>query len=574
MIRTAAWAVLAFATGVGVVGLIARSRQEDGAEAAMSAVLAVTVGWAYIGSGLVASRYGRTRIGMLLVFIGFAWFATYLAYSNDSFWFTLGTALEDIYLIGVMYLILVFPRGSLSGRADRVLMAATVVLGTVVELAWLVLADSGELVCDGCPENVLQIVRDDDWARRILEFQRSAALAASLLAAAVIVRRIRRASSPQRRALAPVLWTGGALCAALGVTIVNDVTGEPLGPAPNFMRGLVFAAVPVAILASLLQQRLARGAVAQLMVELDAGVDLRTALSQALGDPSLTLGYWRPATRTYVDAAGQPFDPVADDPGQATTAVRRHGQPVAILRHDVSLQDDRDLIDSACAAAGMALENERLRADLEARLTELRASRERLVRATESERTRIERDLHDGAQQRLVAVAMAIASAESDLNRDPAAAGTALDDARNGLIRAMDELRTLSQGIRPAVLVERGLGPALTDLANRSTVPATVDLRLSAAVPAEIETAAYFVASEAITNTAKHARAGKLTLTAETHGDILRLHVVDDGCGGADLRHGSGLRGLTDRVEAFGGTLSIHSPSGAGTSLTVELPCG
>ena len=463
MIRKALWGLLAFATGIGVVWLIAQSRQESGAEAAMSAVLAVTVGWAYIGSGLVSCWYERNRIGSILIFVGLAWFLTYLAYSNDSFWFTLGTALEDIYLIGVMYLILVFPRGRLSGRVDRALVGAAVVLGTAVELAWLVLADS-DFVCAGCPANVLRIVGDDAWANGILQFQRGAALVVSVLVVVLFVHRIKRATSPVRRALAPVLWTGGALCAALAVTIVNDVADEPLGPAPNFMRGLVFAAVPLAILASMLQQRLARGAVAQLVVELDEAsgtVDLREMLSRALGDPDLRVGYWLPATRVYVDSAGQPFDPAAEEPGRATTVVQRSGQPVAVLVHDDALQDDRGLVDSVCAAAGMALENERLRADLEARLVELRASRERLVRAAESERHRIERDLHDGAQQRLVAIAMSIASAEANLVKNPSAAASALDEARDGLTHAMDELRTLSQGIRPAVLIERGLGAAL-----------------------------------------------------------------------------------------------------------------
>jgi signal transduction histidine kinase len=574
MIRTVLWGVPAFLAGVGVVCLVALSRQEEGAEAAMSAVLAVTVGWAYIGSGLVSWRYGRGRIGTILVFIGFAWFATFLAYSNDSFWFTLGTVLEDVYLVGVMYLILAFPRGTLSGRADRALVATGVVLGTAVELAWLVLADS-EFVCTGCPDNAWQIVHDHAWANGILQFQRGAALIVSVFAVVLFVRRIRRASTPVRRALAPVLWTGGALCAALVVTIVNDVAREPLGPAPNFMRGLVFAAVPVSILASMLQQRLARGAVAQLMVELDgaAGLNLREALSRALGDPGLAVGYWLPATGAYVDSAGHPFDPTADGPGQATTVVQRNGQPVAALVHDDALQDDRKLVDSVCAAAGMALENERLRADLEARLVELSASRERLVRAAESERHRLERDLHDGAQQQLVAIAMSIAMAESNLRTNPVAAASALDEARDRLASAMDELRTLSQGIRPAVLVERGLGAALTELARRSTVPATVDLRLRAAVPADIEAAAYFVASEALANTAKHAHASEVTISAESQDGLLHLRIDDNGTGGAEARYGSGLRGLADRVEGFGGTLDIHSPAAGGTTLSVELPC-
>jgi len=571
VLRTALWGSLAFVAGLGVIALVGQSRQEAGAEAAMSAVLGVTVGWAYIGSGLVSWHRTSRRIGAVLVFIGFAWFATYLAYSNNSGWFTLGTALEDGYLIGVIYLILVFPRGALTGWLDRALVLAALVLGTVVEVGWLVFADSDSSVCGGCPRNALQIVRNDALAEGILQFQRTAALVISVFTAVLFVRRIRRATLPVRRAVAPVLWTGGAFCAALALTIVNDVAGEPLGPAPNFMRGLVFAAVPIAILASLVQRQLARGAVAQLVVELDGpSADLRESLSRALGDPDLHVGYWLPDSSTYVDAAGQPFAPGID---RATTVVQRDGQPVALLVHDAALQDEPELVNSVCAAAAMALENERLRADLEARLAELRASRERLVRATEAERHRIERDLHDGAQQRLVSIALSIALAEATLDNSSTTAASALAAARDDLTVAMDELRTLSQGIRPAVLMERGLGAALDDLVRRSVVPATADVRLTDDVPAEIEAAAYFVVGEALTNAAKHARAGQATVTAETRDGRLLLRITDDGIGGASARDGGGLRGLADRVEGFGGTLTIHSPAGAGTTLIVELPC-
>jgi len=507
MTRTAGFGAAAVVAAAGVVALIARSDQESGSEAVLSAVLAVLVGWAYVGSGLVVWRQrGDTRLGPVMVFIGFAWFLTFLADSNDPVWFTVGTAVEDVYLIGFGYLVLTFPKGRLTRSLDRALVAAAVVLGTVVEVAWLLFADSDEVVCGGCPDNALQLVRNDLLAEGILQVQRFSALVLSVLTVALFVSRSRRASPPQRRAAAPVLWTGAAMFAALALTIVNDVAGEPLGPGPNFMRGLVFGAVPVSVLAVLLRRRLARGAVAELVVEIGGGsapVDLRDALSRALGDPGLQLAYWIPATESYVDAAGEPFRLPADDTGLVTTAVERGGEPVAVLVHDEALRDDPDLVDSVCAAAGMTLDNERLRAELLARLSELRASRARLVRATESERHRIERDLHDGAQQRLVSIAMALARAEWKLDKDPQAIGPALQEARQGLTQAMAELRELSQGIRPAVLVERGLGAAIDDLARRSPVPVRLHLRLDHAVPTEVEAAAYFVASEALANVGK-----------------------------------------------------------------------
>ena len=516
------FAVLAAATAAT---LVARSDQEAGIEAGLSAVLAVVVGLAYVGSGLVAWRQlSNARIGAVMVFIGNAWFATFLAYSNDSILFTVGTAMEDLYLVGFVYLVLTFPKGELTRRVDGALTAAAVFLATVVEVTWLLFADSEEVVCEGCPPNALTIVRNDGLAEGILQGQRLAALVCCILAVALFADRTRRASPPMRRAATPVLWTGAAMFAALAVTIVNDIAEEPLGPAPNFARGLVFAAVPVAILAVLLQRRLARGAVAQLMVELgrdSAPADLRDALSRALGDPGLRVGYWIPASQAYVDGAGQPFDLSTDDAGRATTVVEREGEPVAVLSHDQALRDDPGLVDSVCAAAGMALENERLRAQLMARLLELRESRARLVRATETERRRIERDLHDGAQQRLVSIALSLALAESKLTSDPTAIAPALQEARRDLMQAMQELRELSHGIRPAALVERGLGAALDDLARRSTIPARLDLDLTGPLPEEVETAAYFVASEALANIAKHSRADEVLITARTE-EILR----------------------------------------------------
>ncbi len=577
MTRAVGFGTAAVAAAAGIVVLIAGSDQESGSQAVLSAVLAVVVGWAYIGSGLVAWQHrSNNRLGPVMVFIGFAWFLSFLAYSNHSVPFTLGTAVEDIYFVGFVYLVLTFPKGELTRAVDRALVAAAVLLATVVEVAWLLFADSDEVVCGGCPDNALEVVRNDALAEGILQAQRLSALVLCVLTVFLFVSRTRRASPPQRRAAAPVLWTGAAMFAALAVTIVNDVADEPLGPGPNFMRGLVFGAIPVSILAVLLQRRLARGAVAELVVEIGGGsapADLRDALSRALGDPGLQLAYWIPATETYVDSDGQSFRLPDNDSGLVTTVVERDGEPVAVLVHDEALRDDPDLVDSVCAAAGMTLDNERLRAELLARLSELRASRARLVRATESERRRIERDLHDGAQQRLVSIAMTLSLAESKLTTDPQALGPVLQEAREGLTQAMAELRALSQGIRPAVLVERGLGAALDDLARRSTVPVRLDLRPDHPVSTETQAAAYFVASEALANVGKHSHASEVVITLTTDGTRMRLEISDDGIGGAAPDAGSGLRGLADRVEGLGGSLSVSSPVGQGTHLVAELPC-
>ena len=567
----------AAAAAAGAAVLAAGSDQEP-SPAGVSAALAVLVGWSYIGSGLVAWRQRpENRLGPVMIFIGFAWLATFLADWDASVPFTVGTAIEDLYLVGFVYLVLSFPAGRLSGRLDAALLAAAIVLSTVVELAWLAFAASDPVICSDCPANALRVVAQDDLAQALLQGQRILGLGLCVFTLGLLVIRWGRASPAQRRAVAPVLWTGSAMFAALGLSIVNAIAGEPLGPVPTRLRAGALAAIAFAVLAVLLQRRLARAAVAGLVVELGrpgASADLRDALGRTLGDPSLDLAYWVPAQERFVAADGTPVRlPGAGEP-RVTTLVEREGEPVAALIHDAALSDNAELVDSVCAAAALTLENERLRAELLARLAELQASRARLVEATEAERRRIERDLHDGTQQRLVSVAMTLGLAESRARTDPAAVAPVLREARTALAEALDELREISQGIHPAVLVERGLGAALDDLARRAALPVRLDLELAVALPEQIEAAAYFAASEALTNAAKHAHAAEVRLSAHDAGGMLVVEVADDGIGGAAHGSGSGLRGLTDRVEALGGRLVVSSPPGRGTVLRVELPCG
>jgi signal transduction histidine kinase len=568
-------AALALAAGMGTAALIVGSDREPTPTWA-SAGLALLVGWVYIGSGLVAWRHRpELLLGPVMVFIGFTWFVTFLADSDDPVVFTLGTALENVYLLGFVYLVLSFPSGRLRGRLESILFLAAIVLTIVVEIAYLLFVDS-TVFCSGCPDNALQVARNDDLGETILQSQRGAGLVFSLFTAALLVNRWRRASPPQRRAVSPLLWTGGAMFGALALSIANDIVGEPLSPLPTWTRAFVFAAIPVAVLAVMLQRRLARGAVAGLVVELQSGsaaVDLRDALGRALGDSSLELAYWLPSQGRYVDSQGLPVELLDGETGRVATVVERDGEPIAALIHDVALRENAELVDSVCAAAALTLENERLRAELLAKLAELQASRARLVAATDAERRRIERDLHDGTQQRLVSIAMALGLAESKLAADRPAVEPVLREARDALAVALAELRELTQGIRPAILVERGLAAALDDLCRRAALPVRLDVPLSDRLPEQVEAAAYFVASEALANAAKHSHASEVRLVASREGRLLVLEVSDDGIGGAAAGGGSGLRGLADRVEALGGRLTVSSPPGRGTTIRTEIPC-
>jgi signal transduction histidine kinase len=569
-------ALLALVAGVGAALLVLGSERER-TPVAVSAAVALLVGWAYIGSGLIARRQRpENRLGTVMVFIGFAWFATFLADAGSSLVFTVGKALESVYLLGFVYLVLSFPSGRLRGKLDRALIVAAVVLVTLVEVLWLLFADSHSQICSMCPSNALEVSRNDTAATALLQGQRAVGVVLSVFTVALLVRRWLRASAPERRAGAPVLWAGSAMFAVLAFSVANDIFDHPLGEGPAWTREIVFAAIPIAVLAVLLQQRLARGAVAGLVVELGEGatlVDLREALGRALGDPSLELAYWVPASARYVDAGGAPVRLPEAGQERAATVVEREGEPIAALIHDPALAENSELVQSVCAAAALTLENARLQAELRARLAELQASRARLVEATDTERRRIERDLHDGTQQRLVSIAMTLGLAESKLAADRPAVQSVLREARDALTAALAELRELTQGIRPAILVERGLSAALDDLARRAALPVRVDVSVSGRLPEQIEGAAYFVASEALTNAAKHSHASEVRLSASEKDGVLALEVADDGIGGAATGGGSGLRGLADRVEALGGRLTMSSPPGRGTKLRAEIPC-
>jgi signal transduction histidine kinase len=205
-------------------------------------------------------------------------------------------------------------------------------------------------------------------------------------------------------------------------------------------------------------------------------------------------------------------------------------------------------------------------------LTELKASRARVVAAADKARRQIERDLHDGAQQRLVSLTLALRTVQMAAPSGRREFDDDLARIAEGLSGVQDDLREMARGIHPAILAQGGLGPALKALARRCTIPVQLDVRTEPRLPEHVEVAAYYVVAEALTNAAKHANASVIQVDAEATDRVLRLCVRDDGAGGADPVRGSGLVGLKDRVEALGGTITVRSPAGAGTSLRAELP--
>jgi signal transduction histidine kinase len=332
--------------------------------------------------------------------------------------------------------------------------------------------------------------------------------------------------------------------------------------------------VPAAFLAGLLHSRLARGGLAQLFRELGGmrGEALQAALARTLGDPALVLAYRLPGSRGHADASGRPVLVPPVTPERASAPIEHDGREVATLVYDAALDDDPEMLEAVRAAATMALENERLLRESDARLVEVQASRQRIVAAGDAERRRLERDLHDGAQQRLVAIALQLRMLRSDIRRDPAQAEQLAASASDELASSLQELRELARGIHPATL-DQGLASALESLAARATVSTAVSCDAPERVPRAVELAVYFVACEALANVGKYAAATTASVRLSRTAAGLAIEIADDGVGGADAAGGSGLHGLADRVEALGGRLRVTSPPGAGTVVTAELPC-
>ena len=298
--------------------------------------------------------------------------------------------------------------------------------------------------------------------------------------------------------------------------------------------------------------------------------EVEIVLAQVLDDPELELRYWLTADEVYADARGRP---AADDPGdeRALTPVSRGGAPMGIVLHNARLDERPHLLRSVIEASGLAIEIARLRVELRRQLEEVEASRARIVAAGYEERRRIERDLHDGAQQRLVTIGLTLRHLQHELTPGTGDADGALDGAVQELGHAISDLRELARGVHPAQLDE-GIAPALRELAERAPLP--VEVRATSERFARgLEAAAYFIVSEGLTNAVKHAQASKVVVSAARANGALVLSIADDGCGGAAPTNGSGLAGLADRVAAQGGTLRLHSPQAQGTTLTVELPC-
>jgi signal transduction histidine kinase len=556
------------AGGVWLLGLIADDKSAGGLT--LESVLGVGVAWSFIASGLIAWRSGQhVRLGRLMLCTGFAVLgAPLLEYASSSLLATIGVDVSVAWLIFFVWFLLSVPEGRLTSRQDRFLLAPFIVALVPLQVLWLLVWDPRTP-----PSNAFAAWPDATIADAVDWTQRVIVAAGALALTAALARRWLRASVALRRSLTPVL-AGGVATVFASAAVIVQTAGAHSAPLSWVLLGTLIA-VPLAVLGDMLRARLARSAVGELVVELSANPappTLRDSLARTLHDPSLRLAYWLPEFEAYADPSGRRID-VRCEPGQTTTVVKRGGGPVAALLHDASLHREPALLDAVVAAAGIALENGRLESELRARVEELRQSRARVLEAAQTERRRLERDLHDGAQQRLVALSLQLVALERQLADQPAAV-EGLEEARRELDQSLRELRELARGIHPAIVTDRGLAVALDALVTRAAIPVQLDVELDTRPPEAVEVAVYYVVSESLTNIAKHARASSARVAVAREDGRLVVEVRDDGIGGAASERGSGLRGLADRVEALGGELFVSSPNGGGTRLRAEIPFG
>jgi signal transduction histidine kinase len=502
----------------------------------------LVTGWTLIACGLVAwSRRPDSRSGALMAAAGFSWFLGNLATTGVAPVDWIGAHALYIYRGPLIHLLVTYPSGRLSSRLDRAAVTIGYAAAFVTpvwrsELATIVLA---ALLVAVCARSYLRAI--GPWRRARLSALRAAA------------------------GLGLVLAGGAAARFAVPVGDANELSLVALEA--------TLCALAGGLLAGLLSPSWERAAVTDLVVELGESRSgtLRDELAGALGDPTLEVGYWLPNASAFVDSEGRSFDLPDPDSSRSVTTIEGERGPIAALVHDPVVLDDPHLREAVSSAAQLAAANAQHRAEVRAQVAELRESRRRILEAADEERRRLERRLREGTEQRLEGLAERLRrirlSARTDAGREQ------VERVEAQLMRTLEELRQLAHGLHPRVLAEAGFAGALASLAEQA--PAKVEIVAPAAkLPAEVEAVAYFLCSEALANVAKHASASRVSVSVTTGDGRSRIEIEDDGLGGADPAHGTGLRGLADRVEALGGTFYVESAAGEGTRLAAEIPVG
>ena len=533
---------------------------------ALQVFLLEWVGVPYIVAGVIAWWCRpQSGLGPLMVAGGLASALSGWQLADSAGAYTVGAAFDIVPAALFLHVCLAFPDGRLRSRFERGLVGVAYAAAIGLQVVKMTLGGVE-------PANLIEVSRQTGIVATVEDIQLLSLTAACLLGLVVLVR---RTQGRLRRRWLGIVVTSFELALVMVALLFTMATFDwPGFREVQRVTLFVVGLSPIVFLLGLLDARLARSSIGDLVLELrkePAPSDLRDALANALRDPTLDLAYWLPDFRTYVDLQGRPVK-LPDDPDRTATLIERDGRHVAALLHDRALGDERQLLEAVGAAAGMSLENARLQAELRARVEELSGSRARVIEAGQRERQRLERNLHDGAQQRLIALSLSLSMLEKRLPAEPTLKHE-LDTARHEIALSLEELRDVARGIHPAVLSGHGLTVAVESLAARAPLPVQLTLKVPGRLPERVEVAAYYVVSESLANVAKHARAARATVSLERQRETLVVEVVDDGVGGADTERGSGLRGLADRVEALEGRLRVWTPHGGGTRVKAEIPC-
>jgi signal transduction histidine kinase len=533
------------------------------------------VGLSFMVAGIAAwQRWPASRLGLLFTIVGYLYLVPYILVNlaNPVAW-TIGNVSQGVYGAALAHLGLAWPTGRLRSRFECGVVVANYVQNITFNTAATMFWNPAFSGCNAsCPANVLLISGGSRSAWNSLNtVEALVGFVITGIVLTLIVRHWRSARGWSRRAMIPLLWIGTAVGAEVILT----------GSLFHFSALVTYALIPLVLLAgpalfviSTVRARTAGGALGTAIVGLEPGASpgrLRDALARALGDSTLQLAFRRPDGSGYLDTSGQAVDVARPAPGRAVTPIA--DADGAVLVHDAGLEHEPQLVRLTAAAASMALEHSRLQAEVHAQLEQVRASRARIVEAGDAERRRLERDLHDGAQQRLVTLSLALGMARDRAAGADPELGSLIESASKEAREALTELRELARGIHPAVLTETGLSGAIQALAERSLVATTITAVPDGRFPAAIEATAYFVVSEALANVAKHAGAHGAQVIIQRRPGRLVVEVSDDGAGGARPEGGSGLRGLADRVASVGGVLRVDSPPGGGTRLEADIPC-
>ena len=566
----------------GVLGLLALGHFRAGAGASWRLWSAGPGCVAFLAGGLVALiERPAGRVGVLMLAVGAAWPLRWLTPAASAWVSTVGVLGTWLWVPLFAQLAFAFPDGRVTSRAARRLLVAIYAVALGLQAGRMLVLTGGGLRAQGCwaCEDELTWLDTPRLGDGINLAEELLGCGLAVLACALFLVRWRRSTGAQRRALAPVLQimaVAGGLNALYLVFQALGVVEVTL--ALKWLHRAAFALVPLVFTYALVRTRVAHGtALGTLLRRLQDGQDagtLRVALGHALDDPTIEIVYWVPG-RGYCRAETGALVALPDERSdRAFTPVLDAGEPVAALIHDPWLLQHGALVRAAGAAVGMRLRQGQLEAELRRSMLELQTSRARLVGAADAERRRLERDLHDGAQQRLSALLLhaRLLRREADGPLD-ARVEQLLSQVERGLQASLRELRAFASGVLPPVLADFGLAAAIEELAVAFPLPAQLDV-IDERLPAPVELTAYFVVAEALANTAKHAEASRAWVAAVRSGATLRVEVGDDGIGGAAADGGSGLHGLQDRVGALGGTLTWSSAPDRGTVICAELPLG